>query len=183
MAKNILYKGFTQYIPEETEENSAALQAGAAFLKTSTGKDWYDLVKDLSVVDDGATYILLNSEGVVVSVASDPSLFFPAEFSFLIAYNAPTDLANQLGQWKYAKGKFAAYNDEAIQVAEETITEELNWATSQIGALTDLSEISPLDETNTLKLQRLKEYRIQLIQLDPEDAPNIEIPDRPTFKK
>ncbi|AKJ73467.1 side tail fiber assembly protein [Salmonella phage 40] len=100
-----------------------------------------------------------------------------------VVEEVPEGIDSQLGTVQLISGEFKAYNKEAIAQAEVLLDSEMSWATNQILALEDLVSRGPTLDSQKAYLEKLKTYRIDLLAVDPEDAPNVKWPERPAKTK
>uniref|UniRef100_A0AAU8GGE3 Tail fiber assembly protein n=1 Tax=Salmonella phage vB_SEnST11_KE23 TaxID=3161174 RepID=A0AAU8GGE3_9CAUD len=178
-----VYGEFSLYTPTKTDENAAFLDSGAVFLKDKDGNDWYDIVKELTKLEEGTKFLLLSSNDVVLCVSSDVSAYFPDQMKVAVVDEVPEGIESRLGAVQLISGEFKAYNKEAVAQAEVLLDSEMSWATNQILALEDLISRGPTLDSQKAYLEKLKTYRIDLLAVDPEDAPNIKWPERPAKSK
>ena len=178
-----IYGNFQPYTPERTEHNSAFIDTGAGFLKDSDGRDWYELSKELA--DNKAEnqkFLLLTSDDIVLCVSQDPTAYFPYGMKIVVIDNLTVNLDPKLGYIKFTNGEFVDYNKEAVEQAQSIVETEMMWASNQISTLEDMISMGLGTESRKKYLEKLKEYRIKLFSLDPEEDMDISLPDRPSKK-
>ncbi len=72
-----------------------------------------------------------------------------------------------------------AERDALVRAAESQKEEQITYAGEIIATLQDAVDLDMATEEEKLSLTRWKKYRVLLNRVHPEDAPNIEWPDKP----
>ncbi|QHR69551.1 tail fiber assembly protein [Escherichia phage tuntematon] len=177
---NIVYDGFELYTPEPNEDTLFLIGLGVGFLRDSSGRDWYDLSKELDAKYPDAYFVSLNTDNLVLGVGEDAVGLFPHNMRVVVTDSVPKGMTEYPRQWRYNGTTFEKHNTWTQEDVDTTLETELTWAGNQIGALTDLQELQGLSEEQEKWLKAVKLYRASLVLLDLKDLNNIQWPDRPT---
>ena len=149
------------------------------YLKDSvTGEDWYETLKKYDNEDIKIGY---DKDGFVRWVFTDPTMAFPVDCDIAVIENPPENLTDH--PYIYKDGKLEEDRSSLIANAKSLLEQEMNWSTSQLGALQDLAEDVELTYQQLGYVKDLKKYRVSLLDINPEDAPAITWPKRPVLAK
>lgn len=92
-------KNFSVYTPTEESKISLMESHGVVFIKSSEGKDWYDVLKEFS---KDTLKICFTSDGTVVSFCRDASGMFPIGMSVAELEDAQVPHGMSVDRlWKY----------------------------------------------------------------------------------
>nr|DAH54565.1 MAG TPA: tail fiber assembly protein [Caudoviricetes sp.] len=160
----------------------------AYFLRNEHG-DWYAQTRELQQIaqESGAEYLfaVIEADGLLKIVTTDPAGIFPSDGLQVLHGKRdefPEDIENMINAYRWDGEKFVVDNKPYIDAARQIIEEELQWATARLGAFSDMLDLdyilSPAQEQF---VKELKLYRIHLLEIDINKAPNIHIPDRPAL--
>lgn len=160
----------------------------AYFLRNEHG-DWYAQTRELQQIaqEAGAEYLfaVIEADGLLKIVTTDPAGIFPSDGLQVLhgkREEFPEDIENMINAYRWDGEKFVVDNKSYIDVAQQIIEEELQWATARLGAFSDMLDLdyilSPRQEQF---VKELKLYRVHLLEIDINKAPNIHIPDRPAL--
>ena len=198
--------GFELYDPKEPcpmssaldEEQSQTLELteqeiedyarySAYFLRNEHG-DWYAQTRELQqIAQEAGEYLfaVIEADGLLKIVTTDPAGIFPSDGLQVLhgkREDFPEDIENMINAYRWDGEKFVVDNKPYIDAAQQIIEEELQWATARLGAFSDMLDLdyilSPAQEQF---VKELKLYRIHLLEIDINKAPNIHIPDRPAL--
>lgn len=201
-----LATGFELYDPKEPcpmslaldEEQSQTLELteqeiedyahySAYFLRNEHG-DWYAQTRELQQIAQEAgeyLFVVIEADGLLKIVTTDPAGIFPSDGLQVLhgkREDFPEDIENMINAYRWDGEKFVVDNKPYIDAAQQIIEEELQWATARLGAFSDMLDLdyilSPAQEQF---VKELKLYRIHLLEIDINKAPNIHIPDRPAL--
>lgn len=201
-----LATGFELYDPKEPcpmslaldEEQSQTLELteqeiedyahySAYFLRNEHG-DWYAQTRELQqIAQEAGEYLfaVIEADGLLKIVTTDPAGIFPSDGLQVLhgkREDFPEDIENMINAYRWDGEKFVVDNKPYIDAAQQIIEEELQWATARLGAFSDMLDLdyilSPAQEQF---VKELKLYRIHLLEIDINKAPNIHIPDRPAL--
>lgn len=176
----IVYEGFELYTPESNEENDFLVSLGAAFLRDSSGQDWYKLSKELEIEHPGAFYVSLRLDNKVLGVSDNAVGLFPHNMRLVVTDAVPDGMTEYPRNWEFTGDGFEKHLELSQEEAEDYQETELTWASNQIGALTDLQEIKGITEEQTAYLKEVKVYRSSLVLMDLTNLVDIQWPTRPT---
>ena len=160
----------------------------AYFLRNEHG-DWYAQTRELQQIaqESGTEYLfaVIEADGLLKIVTTDPAGIFPSDGLQVLhgkREEFPEDIENMINAYRWDGEKFVVDNKPYIDAAQQIIEEELQWATARLGAFSDMLDLdyilSPAQEQF---VKELKLYRIHLLEIDINKAPNIHIPDRPAL--
>lgn len=160
----------------------------AYFLRNEHG-DWYAQTRELQQIaqEAGAEYLfaVIEADGLLKIVTTDPAGIFPSDGLQVLhgkREEFPEDIENMINAYRWDGEKFVVDNKSYIDAAQQIIEEELQWATARLGAFSDMLDLdyilSPRQERF---VKELKLYRVHLLEIDINKAPNIHIPDRPAL--
>lgn len=160
----------------------------AYFLRNEHG-DWYAQTRELQQIaqEAGAEYLfaVIEADGLLKIVTTDPAGIFPSDGLQVLhgkREEFPEDIENMINAYRWDGEKFVVDNKSYIDAAQQIIEEELQWATARLGAFSDMLDLdyilSPRQEQF---VKELKLYRVHLLEIDINKAPNIHIPDRPAL--
>jgi len=163
-----------------TPSSEDAYPTGLYLKDSDSGDDWYET---LDKYDNDLVKIAYDKEGVVRWIFKDPTTVFPVDCEVISLDNPPEDILQAIpGEWLYKDGKLSIDNSSAIIEAQSKVEKEMAWSSSNIEAFKDISESRALSKTEDKYLKALKQYRIDLLSIEPEDAPDIKWPERPSKK-
>lgn len=159
----------------------------AYFLRNEHG-DWYAQTRELQQIAQEAgeyLFVVIEADGLLKIVTTDPAGIFPSDGLQVLhgkREDFPEDIENMINAYRWDGEKFVVDNKPYIDAAQQIIEEELQWATARLGAFSDMLDLdyilSPAQEQF---VKELKLYRIHLLEIDINKAPNIHIPDRPAL--
>lgn len=160
----------------------------AYFLRNEHG-DWYAQTRELQQIaqEAGVEYLfaVIEADGLLKIVTTDPAGIFPSDGLQVLhgkREEFPEDIENMINAYRWDGEKFVVDNKPYIDAAQQIIEEELQWATARLGVFSDMLDLdyilSPAQEQF---VKELKLYRIHLLEIDINKAPNIHIPDRPAL--
>lgn len=160
----------------------------AYFLRNEHG-DWYAQTRELQQIaqEVGVEYLfaVIEADGLLKIVTTDPAGIFPSDGLQVLhgkREEFPEDIENMINACRWDGEKFVVDNKSYIDAAQQIIEEELQWATARLGAFSDMLDLdyilSPRQEQF---VKELKLYRVHLLEIDINKAPNIHIPDRPAL--
>lgn len=183
------YTPLESYAEEQTKIVLDVSPTGPFFYDEGTGKDYYVIAKELrdqlakSSIDHA--FISLDTENRVCCVSHEAFdactpfngwhiLVIPAQF-------LPDKLEEHLGDVAYEDGAFTYTYFRAKMEAVAFKNKQMNWASQYIQSLEELEELTgkPLTEHKQEILKNLKIYRCELLDVDPQQAPNIVWPEQP----
>lgn len=160
----------------------------AYFLRNEHG-DWYAQTRELQQIaqESGVEYLfaVIEADGLLKIVTTDPAGIFPSDGLQVLhgkREEFPEDIENMINTYRWDGEKFVVDNKPYIDAAQQIIEEELQWATARLGAFSDMLDLDYIlspDQERFVK--ELKLYRIHLLEIDINKAPNIHIPDRPVL--
>lgn len=177
--KNIIYKNWKPYIPEENEDNKHQLQAGGMFLQSDDSLDWYKFSKELNKTHSDKFFVVIETNGNVRMVGTDAEALFPCEAHVVVVTEVPEDMIKEPRNYKYTKNNFVYDSSFKEELLRSYIEGEIQWSGSQIGALEDISLFGKPTKEEEARLLALRKYRFTLTRIKPEDDPDVDLPTRP----
>lgn len=160
----------------------------AYFLRNERG-DWYAQTRELQQIAQESEveylFAVVDADGLLKIVTTDPAGIFPSDGLQVLhgkREEFPEDIENMINAYHWDGEKFVVGNKPYIDAAQQIIEEELQWATARLGAFSDMLDLDYiLSPTQERFVKELKLYRIHLLEIDINKAPNIHIPDRPAL--
>lgn len=176
------YTNWEVYYPERTEKNALSFDSGAMFLRDSNGTDWYELAEELKKLT-GKYFVAVDSETNMVKCYSTEYWGFPLIGStYCVVDSLPEGFSRSSDShihYRLKGTKFVPDNCKKIEFLKEYIDDEISWASSQVGALEDISLFGKPTKDEEARLLALRKYRFTLTRIKPEDNPDVDLPDRP----
>lgn len=176
MMQNI--KNFQRYTPENTEEQAISEAINAIFLRSEDGQDWYQCQKDFS---KDTVKILYSSDGVLRSMTTDVSGFFPEGCS-VAEVDAVPELANIDGGWQFTGEAVVPRvyrEEERAEQAARKKHQLLKEAAQFLAPFQDAVELELATEKEKEDFRAWKKYRVQVNRIDTTAGDEIHWPDLP----
>ncbi|EML4687397.1 tail fiber assembly protein [Citrobacter amalonaticus] len=148
---------------------------GVQYFRSEDGKDFYE---SISLFTLKYKLCIEPDAGVIRSIAEDVSTLYPAGFT-VVETNYLPDECDIYGGWIYKNGVVSAkpIDDKAIAEEEKArLTEEANSAISLLERAVRLGMATPEEES---LLETWEKYSVLLMRIKPDDAPDIEWPEKP----
>lgn len=171
-------KNFKRYHPvskgdEELEENINAI-----FLISEDGQDWYECQ---SKFGKSTIKLMYDTDGVVRSISTDISTFYPEDKSIAEIPFLPEGVTID-GDWQYDGGRVmprVKNKDELVSLAEQKKAVLLNKAEQSMAPLRDAIELDIATRSEKDNYLLWKKYRVLLSRLDTTLGENIHWPSTP----
>ncbi|MGJ3447207.1 tail fiber assembly protein [Enterobacter sp. PTB] len=162
---------FKRYTPESPEI------PGATYVKNANDVDWYSIAWDKERIA-GNIYAGTDNEGQILCVTDDGSAMFPADMTVweIPADEAPDNILTEGYQAKIIDGDYIL---DHVTIAKGTQRQLLAEVREKIAILQDAVDLGMATEDEKFQLIEWKKYRVLLTRIKPEDAPEIEWPDKP----
>jgi len=166
-------KNFTQYIPEYAE-----LMIPALYFQSEEGEDWYFHRTRFSA---DTLKICYDSEGVIRSFGFDASRLYPGGYSVAeVEKNAvPEDISID-GSWMFDGSAIVPRTytqSERAELADKKRQALISGAVAEMSPLLDAVELGRATAEQSARLTALKNYRLDLLELDVSDPDNIVWPE------
>ncbi|MEQ4516932.1 MAG: tail fiber assembly protein [Pantoea agglomerans] len=165
----LILKNFTQYIPEYAD-----LMIPALYFQSEKGEDWY--FHRLRFHAD-TLKICFNSEGVIRSFGFDASRLYPGGYSVAeVEKNAvPAEISID-GSWMFDGSAIVPRtytHSERIELADKKRLSLMADAVAEMSPLSDAVELGRATAEQSARLIALKNFRLDLIELDVSDPDEI----------
>ncbi|MCX3308048.1 tail fiber assembly protein [Pantoea vagans] len=169
----LILKNFTQYIPEYAD-----LMIPALYFQSEEGEDWYFHRMRFS---DDTLKVCYDNEGVIRSFGFDASRLYPGGYSVAeVEKNAvPEDISID-GSWMFDGSAIVprTYTQaERVELADKKRLSLIADAVAEMSPLSDAAELGRATTEQSARLTALKNYRLDLIELDVSDPDNIVWPE------
>lgn len=169
----VILKNFTQYIPEYAE-----LMVPALYFQSEKGEDWYFHRTRFSV---DTLKVCYDSEGIIRSFGFDASRLYPGGYSVAeVEKNAvPEDISID-GSWMFDGSAIVRRTDTRAGRVEQAERKRLSLIADAVAEMSPLSDAVELDRATPeqkARLLALKNYRLDLIELDVSDPDKIAWPE------
>ncbi|AIT13866.1 TPA: tail fiber assembly protein [Salmonella enterica subsp. enterica serovar Enteritidis] len=166
MTKHKVFRNFTMYHPEVTEENENIVNAGAIFLKDEEGRDWYNLAKEFAVKYEGATFLQVDKNGVVIAAHTDPTMFHPVGCDMVVTYDPPFNIFETVGEWLFDGKEFTLNAPMMKEIARERKEQALSIASTKVSVLRDTVDSGNATDEEKELFAKWRDYRIAVNRLD-----------------
>lgn len=169
----VILKNFTQYIPEYAE-----LMVPALYFQSEKGEDWY--FHRLRFRAD-TLKICYDSEGIIRSFGFDASRLYPGGYSVAeVEKKAVPENISIDGSWMFDGSAIVprTYTQaELVELADKKRLSLISDAVAEMSPLSDAVELGRATPEQKARLLALKNYRLDLIELDVSDPDKIAWPE------
>lgn len=166
-------KNVSRYYPEETPYGE-----GFQYFMSEDGQDFYESLDSFT-----RKYKLCIEPGtaIVRSFDEDASRLYPAGYDVVETDSLPDDIDVD-GDWQFIDGEVVP----RVYTAEELIAQAtarkavlLVEASDAIAPLQDAADLGMVTDDEQAQLLAWKQYRVKVNRINPEDAPDINWPEKP----
>ena len=169
----LILKNFTQYIPEYAD-----LMIPALYFQSEKGEDWYFHRMRFS---DETLKVCYDSEGVIRSFGFDASRLYPGGYSVAeVDKNAVPEGIAIDGSWMFDGSAIVprTYTQtEKVELANKKRLSLMADAVTEMSPLSDAVELGRSTAEQSARLMALKNYRLDLIELDVSEPDDIVWPE------
>lgn len=169
----VILKNFTQYIPEYAE-----LMVPALYFQSEKGEDWYFHRLRFSA---DTLKICYDSEGIIRSFGFDASRLYPCGYSVAeVEKKAVPENISIDGSWMFDGSAIVprTYTQtERVELADKKRLSLISDAVAEMSPLSDAVELGRATAEQSARLMALKNYRLDLIELDVSDPDKIAWPE------
>ncbi|ADO09875.1 Probable tail fiber assembly protein (gpU) [Pantoea vagans C9-1] len=162
----LILENFTQYIPEYAD-----LMIPAIYFQSEKGEDWYFHRTRFS---DDTLKVCYDSEGVIRSFGFDASRLYPGGYSVAeVEKNAVPEDISINGSWMFDGSSIVprTYTQaERVDLANKKRLSLMADAVAEMSPLSDAVELGRATADQSARLTALKNYRLDLFELDVSDA-------------
>lgn len=169
----LILKNFTQYIPEYAD-----LMIPALYFQSEEGEDWYFHRTRFST---DTLKVCYDSEGVIRSFGFDASRLYPGGYSVAEVEKkaVPEDISID-GSWMFDGSAIVprTYSQaERVELADKKRLSFISDTVAEMSPLLDAVELGRATAEQSARLKALKNYRLDLLELDVSDPDNIVWPE------
>lgn len=165
----LILKNFTQYIPEYAE-----LMVPALYFQSEKGEDWYFHRTRFST---DTLKICYDSEGIIRSFGFDASRLYPGGYSVAeVEKNEVPENISIDGSWIFDGSAIVprTYTQaERVELADKKRLSLISDVVAEMSPLSDAVELDRATPVQKARLLALKNYRLDLIELDVSDPDRI----------
>ncbi|ENR8888293.1 tail fiber assembly protein [Citrobacter koseri] len=173
-------KNLTKYIPDDAYKLFMNDEHGAEFFMSDDGRDWYESQADFL---PDTLKVAYDKSGVICCIDKDVSRIYPLGFSVVEVEITPENQdVDIMGGWVFKDGRIQPrqYSQEELRVqVEEKKAELLAIADAAIAPLSRAVRLKMATDEEAVKLEEWERYSVYLNRVKPEDAPDINWPEKP----
>lgn len=160
----MILKKFKEYKPQITDANRVLNDFGAIFIKSSNGKDWYEVLNEL---DPSKLTIMYNSSNVIVAATYNFTGLFPNTYSIAQVDSTDTDIIGKIFNEKTMEITEYKFNDdEIVSMVKDKKKQLMNSAYLEIQPLSFAEQIGDITENEKQYLLDLNHYVLKLSRLN-----------------
>lgn len=169
----LILKNFTQYIPEYAD-----LMIPALYFQSENGEDWYFHRTRFS---DDTLKVCYDSGGVIRSFGFDAQRLYPGGYSVAEVEKDAVPAGISIdGSWMFDGSAIVprTYTSaERVELADKKRLALISDAVAEMSPLLDAAELGRASAAQSAQLTALKNYRLDLLELDVSDPDNIAWPE------